>query len=272
MGTLVYAGATSHVSGILRNPDADPEHSPQLDTAWRRMAADLERTDPDVVVLIATDHHETFGLEHYPTFCIGAAERHEPWNEHGIPGVPVAGDEEVGIALHTSLVGAGFDLSHSRDMRLDHGFMVPVLRLGIEQRRIVPFFVNCNTPPLPTLGRCRDLGSALRTAIEELPGDVRVAIIGTGGVSHWVGTPEMGQINEDWDRAFLARMVDGDLDAVVALTDEQIDREAGNGALEIRTWVVARACAGQAGGRLLAYAPMYPWVTGIGVMEMEVAR
>lgn len=272
MGTLVYAGTTSHVSGIVRTPDADPEHSPALNAAWEQMTAEIAAADPDVVVLIAPDHYETFGLENLPIFCLGAAARHEAWNEHGIPGDTVQGAEAVGLSLHTSLVQAGFDVSLSREMTLDHGYLVPVQRLGLEQRHIVPFFINCNTEPLPSLQRCRDLGAALRRAIADLPSDVRVAVIGTGGVSHWVGLPRMGDINQEWDRAFLALIEDGDLDAITRLTDESIEQDAGNGALEIRTWVMAAACAGELGGRVLAYAPMYPWVTGIGVVTLAVSE
>lgn len=271
MGKLVYAGATSHVSGILRSPDAHPKHSPRLDRAWREMAADIADADPDVVVLVGTDHHETFGLENYPTFCLGAAAAHDAWNEHGIPGNTVAGDEGVGLSLLGSLIARGFDASRSQEMTLDHGYMVPIQRIGLEQRRIVPVFVNCNTPPLPSLQRCRDLGVALREAIAELPENLKVAVIGTGGVSHWVGLPRTGEINEDWDRRVLNSFTRGDLEAVLSMTDEDIADGAGNGALEIRTWVVAAACAGTAGGRLLAYAPMHAWVTGIGIVDLEVA-
>lgn len=271
MGRLVFAGTTSHVSGIVRIPDADPEHSPRLDAAWSQMAAGLEQAAPDVVVIVAPDHHETFGLENLPIFCLGAAERHHPWNEHGIPGDAVDGDPAVSLALLASLVEAGFDISRSHEMNLDHGTLVPVQRLGLGARRVVPLYVNCNTPPLPTLRRCRDLGVALRDAIESLPDETRVAVLGTGGVSHWVGVPRSGEINVDWDTAFLDDFARGDLDGIVALTDAEILEQAGNGALEIRTWVVAAAAAGGAGGHTLAYAPMYPWVTGIGIVTLEVA-
>ena len=158
MGTLVYAGTTSHVSGIIRTPDADPENSPRLIEAWEQMTADIASADPDVVVVIGTDHQETYGLENYPVFAIGQAERYEPWNEHGIPGEPVAGDYAVSGALHASLIEFGFDVSVSMDMPLDHSYLVPIQRLGIEGRRIVPFFINCNERPLPTLKRCREQG------------------------------------------------------------------------------------------------------------------
>jgi aromatic ring-opening dioxygenase catalytic subunit (LigB family) len=271
MATLVYAGATSHVSGIIRTPDAHPEHSPRLDQAWTQMAADIAAADPDVVIMIGTDHHETFGLENYPTFCVGAAEQHDAWNEHGIPGETVAGDEGAGLAILESLLAQGFDLARSHEMNLDHGFMVPIQRIGLEKRRIVPLFINCNTPPLPSLTRCRDLGVALRRAIAQLPDGLRVAVIGTGGVSHWVGLPRTGEINESWDSQFLDRYTTGDLDAIVAMTDDEIAEDAGNGALEIRTWVIAAAAAGGVGGTLLAYAPMHAWVTGIGIVQLEVA-
>jgi aromatic ring-opening dioxygenase catalytic subunit (LigB family) len=271
MGTLVYAGSTSHVSGIIRTPNAHPEHGPRLDEAWKRMTANITAANPDVVIMIGTDHHETFGLENYPTFCVGAADTHDAWNEHGIPGNTVSGDESVGLALLASLIADGFDLSRSHEMNLDHGFMVPVQRIGIGQRRIVPLFINCNTPPLPSLGRCRDLGVALRRAIEKLPAELKVAVIATGGVSHWVGLPQTGEINEEWDHHFLDRYTRGDLDSIVAMTDDEIEADAGNGALEIRTWVIAAACAGSAGGRLLEYAPMHAWVTGIGIVELEIA-
>lgn len=271
MGKLVYAGATSHVSGIIRTPDAHPTHSPVLNAAWESMAASINDANPDVVVLVGTDHHETFGLENYPTFCIGAAEAHDAWNEHGIPGETVAGDEAVGIAILTSLIADGFDASRSMEMNLDHGSMVPIQRVGIGQRRIVPLFINCNTPPLPSLERCRDLGLALRRAVDSLPDDLTVAVIGTGGVSHWVGLPRTGEINEQWDLDFLAAISTGDLDAILTMTDDDIAEDAGNGALEIRTWITTASCAGGAGGTVLAYAPMHAWVTGIGIVEFEVS-
>lgn len=271
MAELVFAGTTSHVSGIIRTPDADPERSPILDRAWQEMTSAIAQADPDVVIVVGTDHQETYGLENYPVFAIGQADSYPAWHEHGIPGETSLGAPEVSAQLRASLLTSGIDISVSMEMPLDHGYTVPIQRLGLEGRRIVPLFVNCNQLPLPTLERCRQLGVALRQAIEALPGDLKVAVIGTGGVSHWVAVPRQGDINEEWDQRFLQLVADGDLDAIVGMTDEDILEEAGNGALEIRTWVVASAYAGGAGGKLLAYAPMYPWVTGIGIVELEVA-
>ncbi|WP_216915619.1 hypothetical protein [Nocardia noduli] len=269
MGRLVYAGATSHVGAIIKNPGAHPDRVEVLNAAWERMVADIANADPDVVVIIATDHYETFGLEHYPIFCLGSAERFPAWGEFGNPGGEVAGEPVTADALHASLVADDFDVAKAMEMNLDHSFMVPILRLGLQQRAVVPFFVNCNTPPLPSLTRCRDLGLALRSAIEALPGNTAVAVVATGGVSHWVGLPEFGKINQAWDQEFLARLERGCLDDVLALSDAEILEQAGNGALEIRTWLTAQSCAGGT-ATVLGYAPMPDWAIGIGVVHMEV--
>ncbi|WP_300681166.1 hypothetical protein [Nocardioides sp.] len=270
MGTLVFAGTTSHVSGIVRAPHADSDNGAALAAAWDAMAAEIAAADPDVIVLIAPDHQEAFGLENLPIFAIGSAEIHRAIREHGIPVDDVAGAPQTAQALHASLVAAEFDVAIAHEMPLDHGFLVPVKRLGLQQRRVVPLYLSCNQPPLPTLKRCQGLGVALRRAIEELPAETTVAVLGLGALSHWVAVPRMGEINEEWDRRVLDWFEAGELDAIAAMTDAEILEEAGNGALEIRTWLTAAACAGGP-ARTLAYAPMAPWVTGIGITELAIA-
>ena len=73
-----------------------------------------------------------------------------------MPGAP-----GVSSALLEGLVHRGFDLSRSHEMPLDHAYMVPILRLGLASTPVIPLYINCNTPPLATLARCRDLGAAL---------------------------------------------------------------------------------------------------------------
>ena len=270
MSNLVYAGATSHVGAILRNPDALPERSGKLHRAWDQMAAELRDADLDAVIIVATDHYETFRLEHYPAFCLGLAEEYEGWGEFGNPGGRVAGAAGPAAELLAGLTRRGFDVSRSHEMRLDHSFMVPLVRLGLTDTPVIPLFVNCNTPPLPTLRRCYELGTALGEVVRSMPGGERLAVIGTGGVSHWVGLPRFGDVNIDWDNRFLALMAEGRLEEIFCWTDEQILEEAGNGALEIRTWLVAHAASGGTSGTVLGYQPMPPWAIGIGIMRMEI--
>ena len=63
--------------------------------------------------------------------------------------------------------------------------------------------INCQGPPLTPLKRAWAFGEALRDACDALPG--RIALVGTGGISHWPATPDSGRINEAWDRDFLDR-------------------------------------------------------------------
>ncbi|HSE95016.1 MAG TPA: protocatechuate 3,4-dioxygenase, partial [Methylomirabilota bacterium] len=107
--------------------------------------------------------------------------------------------------------------------------------------------------------------TAIRRAVEAWPESARVALVGAGGLSHWVGMPGMGRINVDFDRWFLDRLAAGRADEVTTLTDAEVDR-AGNGAHEIRSWLtVAGAMPGRR-ARVLAYEPVTAWVTGMGVI------
>ncbi|MFC5750181.1 hypothetical protein [Actinomadura rugatobispora] len=270
MGHLALAAATSHVGAIVKNAQADPEVSAILHQAWRRLDAEIAAADLDAVVLVATDHYETFGLENYPAFCLGLAEEHHGWAEFGNPGGTVPGRPRLAAALLDGLTARGFDLARSHTMALDHSFTVPLAKLpAAAAAGVVPLFVNCNTPPLPSLRRCLDLGAALRETVRALPDGSRVGVIGTGGLSHWVGLPRFGEINEEFDTRLLELLEQGRAADVADWDDARILDEAGNGALEIRTWLIA---AGAAGGpaRVHAYRPMPAWTVGIGISAFEV--
>lgn len=272
MGQIVYTAATSHVAAILKNPDADAPRSANLDAAWTRMDAEIAAAALDVVVIVATDHYETFGLDNYPAFCIGLNEEFDGWGEFGSARTRADGDPRSATLLLAGLTSGGFDVSRSHTMRLDHSFMTPLLRLpSTAATKIVPLFVNCNTPPLPSSRRCFDLGSALATAVAALPSSCRVGVLASGGISHWVGVPRFGDINEDFDREFLQLLTAGRYDEVLAWPDEWINEHAGNGALELRTWMVAAGAAAGAVAEVFAYEPMYPWVTGIGITRFGPA-
>jgi len=131
---------------------------------------------------------------------------------------------------------------------------------------VVPIVQNCAVAPMPSLGRCYRLGAALRRAIEQWPNPARVALIGAGGLSHWVGMPGMGRINVDFDRWFLSRLAAGRAEEVVTLTDAEVER-AGNGAHEIRSWLTVAGAVPGKPARVLAYEPITAWVTGMGVIS-----
>ena len=68
---------------------------------------------------------------------------------------------------------------------------------------------------------------------------------------------------------FPARFVDGRLETFDRMTDAEIDRVAGFGAHEVRTWVAAAAAAqrmGQPRPELRYYHLVPEWITGMGIV------
>jgi Catalytic LigB subunit of aromatic ring-opening dioxygenase len=134
---------------------------------------------------------------------------------------------------------------------------------------IVPIVVNAFAPPMPSLRRCWQVGAFIRTAVERWPENKRIAVIGTGGLSHWVGPPETGNVNADFDRWFMQCLAEGRSGEVLDRykTSGELEKVAGNGGQEIRDWLaVAAAMPPRLKPRVLAYEPIREWVTGTGVM------
>ena len=157
--------------------------------------------------------------------------------------------------------------------------------LGGADIPLVPLVVNTAAPPLPSLERCADLGTALGAAVRAAPYPGRVLVVASGGLSHWLpsndprdlpagaerrepvihgrrdvrtfaarreprvramGGDPKARVNTDWDPWFLERLAAADLAAVTALGDDGLEKHAGSGGHEIRTWLIgARRGAGR---------------------------
>ena len=92
------------------------------------------------------------------------------------------------------------------------------------------------------LSRAWTFGEAVRRACDA--SSSKIALIGTGGISHWPATPDSGKINEAWDREFLDRLTRQDKAALLSYTDSETYQDAGQGGFEIRTHIAAAAAAG----------------------------
>ena len=132
---------------------------------------------------------------------------------------------------------------------------------------VVPVNINCQGPPLTPLHRAWAFGEALRSACDAVP--ERVALVSTGGISHWPATPDSGKINEAWDREFLDRWARQDKAAMLSYSDEATYRDAGQGGFEIRTFLAAAAAA-RGPGELRFYAPIPIFSVGCTVAMMAV--
>lgn len=269
MAELVLAVAASHAPFITAGPEtAEAGQRERVYAAMDALREELVRARPDVLVVCSNEHFTNFFLDNFPPFCVGVGERHvgpaEAWLR--IPRGSLPGHPALGRWLVERALAEDFDPAFSEDLVLDHGIMTVLHFLDPDRRLpVVPIVQNCAVAPMPSLGRCYRLGATLRRAILAWPEPARVALIGAGGLSHWIGMPGMGRIDAEFDRWFLERLAAGQVEEVLRLTDAEVER-AGNGAHEIRSWLtVAGAVPGKT-ARVLAYEPVVPWVTGMGVI------
>ena len=195
MADLVGAFAASHGPLIAREwgnlPDG-PKNA--LDTAFTEMGKRLKAAEPDVLVIFSPDHWVNFFINNLPSFCIGIGDEHdgppEPFMQAVYPHKTLPGHPGFGRHLLDTALENDFDPAISHRLTLDHGFCVPLWRMGLDPSLpIVPVTVNDLEAPMPTLRRCIAWGKMLRQAIDSYPDDLRVAVLGTGGLSHSIGEP-----------------------------------------------------------------------------------
>lgn len=248
-----------HAPQLFTRPPS--EDLAQLDAdlaAMRELGKSLDETGPDAIIVIGSDHLETFFLSAVPTFAIiggNTTKAHFAGRDYELPVHPLA--EE----LLEKLVDRGFDLVYSQDAVLGHAFAA-VYEWVIEGRSIpvIPLFVNAYLPPLPKARRCQQLGRAIKEVVKA--GHERVAIVASGGMSHYPGTWKYPQPAFDFDWWAIAQMERGNHDALLDLTNEQLD-EVGN--TEMLPWMILFGAIGNQPGELLSYQPT--WHHGHGVMR-----
>ena len=271
--SLVFAGACSHAPGITgRTARADPQLKDAFFANLDRLRRELEAARPDALIIVAAEHFANFFMNNMPSLCMGMATDYEgPIEDEtwlGIKRRRVPGSADLSRRLLTEVMQTS-DMAYAEEWKFDHGIMVPLHFLTPRfDLPVIPVNINCQGPPLIPLHRCYDFGRALRRACDAVP--ERIALIGTGGISHWPATPDSGTINEAWDRRFLEQFLHNRREAMLAYTDEETHREAGQGGFEIRTFItVAGATQGQ-GGELYFYAPIPIFAVGCTVARMHV--
>ncbi len=293
---IVGAFACSHAGLIVtRKDNAPPAQRDAVFGAYARMGAAIWALAPDAIVLIGTDHGRMYPLAHVPQFTIGVSSHADSIGDAGLPREAISIHQPFAQAILAGMIEDGVDLAYSEAMRIDHSFVAPLtLAFGAARLPIVPIVQNCNVPPLPTLRRSHEVGRALGHAIRRGPAG-RVVVLGTGGLSHWVGSAayqnfmreapgtrlarvaafpleltDTGPINEAFDAAFLDAMRAGTArDFIAAWTTDRIFREAGNGAQEIRNWLTVAGAVGDAAGEIMAYSAVAEWLTGTAIARFR---
>ena len=270
--SLVFAGVCSHAPGITgRAHLADRAVADEFYGAYRGMAEELAAAKPDALIIVAAEHFANFFMNNMPAFAMGMAESYEGPIEDpqwlGIPHGKIPGHASLSQRLVPEIMQT-VDLAYAEEWKFDHGIMVPLSFLTPRHDLpVIPVNVNCQGPPLTPLHRAWALGEALRRAADLVP--ERIAVVGSGGISHWPATPDSGKINEDWDREFLRRWQANDRAAMLSYTDEATYRDAGQGGFEIRTFI-SIAAAAQGRGRLRYYQPIPIFAVGCTVATMDI--
>jgi protocatechuate 4,5-dioxygenase beta chain len=279
MGRIVAGIGTSHVPSIGgaydRGKTALPAWKPLFD-AYVPVRQWLKELRPDVCIMVYNDHGADFFFDKYPTFAVGCADSY-PIADEGFgvrPLPPIRGDLAFSQHLCRSLVYDEFDITVCQEMAVEHGFLVP-MHLCFDPSEdgwpvaSVPVEVNVLQHPLPTARRCYRLGQAIRRAVDSYEEDIKVAIIGTGGMSHQLTGPDFGAMNPDADLDFLER-IERDPESLTGLTHQAMMEKFGVEGIELIMWLVMRGALSAGAKRMHRnyYAPM---TTGMGLVTLEEA-
>jgi protocatechuate 4,5-dioxygenase, beta chain len=247
MATIVGGIATTHVpsigKAIAEKKQKDPYWQPFF-KGFDYVHYWLARTKPDVAVVFYNDHGLNFFLDKLPTFAVGAANEYRSEDEGwGIPvSRPIAGDATLSWHVINSLVADEFDVTMCQDMLIDHAVTIPMALIWPGPGgpvKIVPIEINTVQHPLPSLSRCLKLGRAVGRAIESYAPDLRVVVIGTGGLSHQLDGKRAGFINKEFDALCLDKIV-AEPDTLARISVHDLVQQSGSQGVEFLNWMAMR--------------------------------
>lgn len=272
-------GAAATVANFQRQA-ATAQH------ALDRLAAALAAARPDVVVIVGDDQGELFDSDNIPAIHVyngdeivmrpfHSGRSSMPWAgaefyrgyardaAHRFPGAPALATDII-----RGLIDAGIDVAmSSRVPEPDRhgfghaiGFVVQRLFNG-RSIPIVPVLLNTYFPPNnPTPRRCLEIGAALKSALEASALPLRVAIVASGGLSHFI-------CEEAFDQAILAALRSHDAPALARIDPRSLVA----GSSEIRNWILVAGAIPHLTQRWEAYVPVRrtPAGSGIGLAFME---
>ena len=278
MATIVGGIATSHTPtigfAIDTHKQSDPVWAPIFE-GYRPVQEWLADKRPDVLFFIYNDHVTSFFFDHYSQFALGVGEMYSVADEGGGPRTlpPIHGHPALARHVATGLVADEFDLSFFQGKGLDHGCFSPLSlmwpHVPVWPGAIVPLQVGVLEFPIPSARRCFKLGRSLRRAIQSYPEDLRVAIVGTGGLSHQVHGERAGFNNTAWDMEFLD-LLEKDPEKLTEITIAEYAKRGGVEGAEVIMWLIMRG-AMSSKVRKLHQAYYLPSMTPIATVIYEDA-
>lgn len=218
----------------------------EINSFFSPIRSRIEAHRPDVLVIIDTDHFNTFYFDNFPTFAVGVDDSfYGPVDDVALmPPRDIGSEKALARHLHTALVRAEFDPAFVTNYKIGHSTCVPLYFLTPElDVPVVPIFLNGHLPPMPSAARAYRFGKALGAAIRAWPADIGVEVIGTGSFSLDVAGPLMfegenyGVPDLAWAKRVIALMEEGDMDTLIAEATEPRMLSAGNVGGEVLNWI-----------------------------------
>ena len=265
MGEIVAAFSTCHAPQLItRPPDEKPEQLDASIAAMHELGKILDETKPDVIILLGSDHLETFSLNCVPTFAIVAGNR--AIAKFGGRSYDLPIHREMAEDLLNKLIAKDFDIAYSEDAELGHTFSTPFEHIiGKRDIPVIPIHMNVYMPPLPSPKRCAALGKAIADIVQGRK--ERVCILASGGMSHYPGTWKYPTPEYNFDYWMISQLEAGNIDPLMNMTVGQLD-ETGN--TELLTWAAMFGAIGPVPGELIQYTPT--WHHGHGYMRFLPKR
>lgn len=273
MAEIVAAMASVHSPLLTSAPHmADEAMWAKIHRGFNTLRDTLVASGADTVVVFSDEHFNALDPRRYPSFGVVTAESSSGPVENwlGIPrgSIKARFVPELAEAILSEGMRQGFDLTRIGEAGLDHGFVTCLHFLTPRWDLSYLWLIqNCVLPPLPSVGRCYDFGRMVGEAIRNWGGARRVAVLGTGGLSHAVGTPDMGRVDRQFDMRFLDLLC-ANSPALRNITDADIE-PIGNGTHEIRNWVAVAGAVAGAKGEVVMYETTMG--VGFGMMQFQVA-
>jgi gallate dioxygenase len=220
---------------------------------FSKVRAELERDRPDVIVLIDTDHFNTFYFDNFPTFAVAVDDRfYGPIDDVALmPPRLLPSHKDLGRHIHDQVVRQEFDASFITNYKVGHSLCVPLYFLTPAlDVPVIPVFLNGHLPPMPSAARSYAFGRALGSAIGSWPGDLRVEVIGTGSFSLDVAGPLMspgenfGVPDIGWARRVIELMTTGRIATLIEDATAPRMLAAGNVGGELLNWIAMIGAVG----------------------------
>jgi protocatechuate 4,5-dioxygenase, beta chain len=248
MARIVGGIGTTHVpsigKAIAEGKQNDPYWRPFF-SGFDRVHEWLSREKPDVAVVFYNDHGLNFFLDKLPTFAVGAAAEYRNEDEGwGIPvSQAVAGIPDLSWHLIDRLVADEFDITMCQDMLVDHAVTIPLSLMWPGPARypvkIVPVAINTVQHPLPSLARCFKLGQSIGRALETYDRDLKVVVVGTGGLSHQLDGERAGFINKEFDQLCMNALAN-EPETLMRYSIPQFVEHSGAQGVEFINWMAMR--------------------------------